>query len=92
MRWLLQGGESAARLNLILSATKISSEPTIDALHDHLVKGIGDAASCALNGVSMSNFNRALKTVNEMAGIIEAVKEHDWANSRISASHKSLNR
>lgn len=67
VKYLLQGGESEARLNLILSATKISSEPTIDALHDHLVKGIGDAAACALNGVSMSNFNRALKTVNEMA-------------------------
>ena len=85
MKWLIQGGESAARLNLILSATKISSEPTIDALHDHLVKGIGDAAACALNGVQLSNFNRALKTVNEMAGIIEAVKELDWPAKRFES-------
>lgn len=81
MKYLLQGGESETRLTLLLSLTKISSEPTIQALRDHLQKdwrALDEARAAALNGTELSNFSRALSTLNHVAGIVEQIKEIDW--------------
>lgn len=78
MRYLLQGMESAERMALILSLTKMKSESMTDAICDHLVKGSSEKVACAANGVIQQNFNKALKRLNEIAGIIEKVKELDW--------------
>ena len=78
MKYLSQGGESRARFDLLLSLTKISSEPLQDALSDYLVKGFGDCAAAAMNGVQLSNFNRALVTLNQVAATVERIKELDW--------------
>jgi hypothetical protein len=78
MKYLAQGQESETRFNLILSATKISSEAVKGALHDHLVLGFSDSNAAQMNHIALSNFNRGLATLNAMAEIIEKVKEHDW--------------
>ncbi|CAM3900425.1 PapB/FocB family fimbrial expression transcriptional regulator [Rheinheimera salexigens] len=78
MRNLIQGGESVARFKLLLQLTKISSEGVQDALQDYLCKGYSDTASAALNGVQLSNFNRALHKLNDVAAIIEQIKDLDW--------------
>ena len=78
MKYLLPGHERADRFALLLKLTKLSSEPTVAALTDHLVKGIDEATACAVNGVASSNFNRALKRMNEIAGTVERIKEIDW--------------
>lgn len=82
MNYLMQGMESEKRVKLMLSLTKISSEPVKDALLEHLARGNTEAASAALNGVTQSNFNRALAKLNEVAGIIEKIKEIDWAKRK----------
>ncbi|MBV2127966.1 adhesin biosynthesis transcription regulatory family protein [Arsukibacterium indicum] len=79
MKYLLQGGESRQRLALLFSLTKITSNNVQDALTDHLCTGLSDTVAAAMNGVQLSNFTRALKTLNEVAGIVEKIKEHDWA-------------
>lgn len=78
MKYLTQGGESLIRFKLLLSLTKISSQPVQAALADYLCKGFGDTAAAAMNGVALSNFNRALATLNQVAATIERIKEHDW--------------
>lgn len=82
MRYLIQGGESAARFDLLLSLTKIASEDVIDALRDHLVTGLAESTAASINGVKLSNFKRALDTINEVAGTVERIKELDWARFR----------
>lgn len=84
MRYLTQGGQTAERFQLLLSLTKISSESTIDALSDYLVRGLSDATASALNGVSQSNFNRALTGLEKVAATVEQIKLVDRAACKIS--------
>lgn len=75
----MQGGESEARLKLLLQLTNIRSEDVIAALDDHLIKGVSDTMAAAFNGVQLSNFTRALTKLNDVAGTVEQIKELDWA-------------
>lgn len=79
MRYITQGGESPERYELLISLTRISSEDIKAALKDYLVTGLADATAAAINGVQLSNFTRALKTVNDIAATVEQIKELDWA-------------
>jgi hypothetical protein len=63
---------------LILSLTKMSSESMIDAITDHLVRGSSEKVACAANGVIQQNFNKTLKSLNVIAGKVEAIKDLDW--------------
>ena len=58
MQYLSQGLESTERVNLLLSLTKISSEPIISAIHDYLTKGYSESETVTINSVTQSNFNR----------------------------------
>lgn len=78
MKYLVIGHESKERLALLFQLTKITSEPIQDALIDHLSKGLPESLCASLNQVSTSNFTRALNRLNEVAGIVEAIKEIDW--------------
>ena len=79
MRYITQGSESQERFELLISLTRISSEDIKAALKDYLVTGLADATAAAINGVQLSNFTRALKTLNETAATVEQIKELDWA-------------
>lgn len=79
MNYLLQGGESKERVDLLLSLTKISSEPIISAIHDYLVKGFDESDAVSLNSTTQSNFNRNMAILNKVAGTVESIKEIDWA-------------
>jgi len=79
MNYLLQGGESQERLDLLLSLTKISSEPIIGAITDYLVKGFSESESVAFNGATQSNFNRSMTVLNKTAETVEKIKEIDWS-------------
>lgn len=74
MKFLSKGLEPELRVNLLLELTKINSENIKSALVDHLTKGLTENDSAMLNDVSQQNFNRALKRLNEVAGIIEEIK------------------
>lgn len=79
MNYLLAGGESKERVQLLLSLTKINSESLQCAIEDHLVTGHSEKDAVLLNGVTQSNFNRAMSRINEVAGIVEKIKELDWS-------------
>lgn len=79
MRYITQGSESSERYELLISLTRISSEDIKAALKDYLVTGLADTTASAINGVQLSNFTRALKTVNDIAATVEQIKELDWA-------------
>lgn len=80
MNYLLAGSEPAKRVELLLSLTRIDSDDVKAALHDHLVKGVNDANAIAIHGINKSNFSRALSRLNEVAGIVEQIKDIDWQN------------
>jgi len=78
MKFLTKGLEPEERINLLLQLTKIGSENIRSALVDHLTKGLTENDAAMLNDVSQQNFNRALKRLNDVAGVVEQVKELDW--------------
>ena len=78
MKFLSKGLEPEERINLFLLLTKIGSENIRNALVDHLTKGFAENDAAMLNDVSQQNFNRALKRLNHVAGIVEQIKEVDW--------------
>lgn len=80
MRYLTQGGQTAERLELLFSLTRIASDDIKAALNDYLVRGLPDATASSLNGVAQSNFNRALNGLEEVAATVERIKEIDWRN------------
>lgn len=80
MRYLTQGGQTAERLELLFSLTRIASDDIKAALSDYLVRGLSDATASRLNGVAQSNFNRALNGLEEVAATVERIKEVDWRN------------
>ena len=78
MKFLTKGLEPEERINLLLQLTKIGSENIKSALIDHLTKGLTENDAAMLNDVPQQNFNRALKRLNSIAGVVEQVKELDW--------------
>lgn len=75
--YLLQGMEPEGRVKLLLSLTKITSEPVCKSLVDYLSKGFTEAEVVMINGVTQSNFSRALSTLEKVASTVEAIKEID---------------
>lgn len=79
MKYLIQGGESLERFNLLISLTRLN-ENSASALRDYIVKGLDDSLSAQLNDLSKSNFSRALNRLNCVAETVEKIKEIDWAH------------
>ena len=79
MKFLISGSEPQKRVELIISFTTMDSEDMHQAIIDHLTRGFSISQSAKINGVAQSNLNRAMATLNVIAGKIEAVKELDWA-------------
>ncbi|MCT8866270.1 hypothetical protein K5M78_02515 [Shewanella xiamenensis] len=93
MLYLLAGSEPERKLDLLLSLTRITSEPTIAALKLHYTTGLAEERCAARHFIELSNLNRAQSTLNSTMGVIEAIKELDWekhldklaaANARIT--------
>jgi len=78
MKYLLPGNESAKRVELLLSLTKMDSQPLITAINQHLVNGKPEKSAAILNGIPQQNFNRAMTKLNKIAEIVEQIKELDW--------------
>ncbi len=77
MDYLIQGGESSERINLLLSLTKISSDNIKQSLTDYYCQGVNDDLASLVNDVKKPNFVRAKKQLNKIAGIVEEIKELD---------------
>ncbi|MCJ8351161.1 PapB/FocB family fimbrial expression transcriptional regulator [Moritella sp.] len=77
MRVLIQGLEPKERVKLLFKLTRIDSENIQSALIDHLCKGHKEDDAAMLNDVPRQNFNRALKRLNDVAEVVEKIKEID---------------
>ena len=77
MKYLFIGSQSEQRFEMLLSLTRINSDDVVAALYDHLVKGATESSAAIINGISMSNFNRAFKKLNDVAEAVERIKEID---------------
>ncbi|WP_239642743.1 hypothetical protein [Shewanella sp. POL2] len=99
MLYLLAGCEPEPKLDLLLSLTRITSEPTIAALKLHYTTGLAEERCAARHRIELSNLMRAQTTLNSIMGVIEAIKELDWekhlaklaaANAQITQFEKQL--
>ena len=87
--YVYQGSESPERFDLLVSLTGLRSQGQIGALRDHLVKGVPLDGAMVLNGVTnKSNLERDLDKINDIATIIEKIKEIDWVRFRKSGDSK----
>ena len=81
--YVYQGSESPERFDLLVSLTGLRSPSQIGALRDHLVKGVPLDGAMVLNGVAnKSNLERDLDKINDIATIVEKIKEIDWSKAR----------
>ncbi|MCU8008452.1 hypothetical protein L5M11_13100 [Shewanella sp. SM87] len=78
MLYLLAGSEPEPKLDLLLSLTRITSEPTIAALKLHYTTGLDPERCAARHFIELSNLMRAQTTLNNTMGVVEAIKEIDW--------------
>ncbi|MFB2734233.1 hypothetical protein [Shewanella mangrovisoli] len=78
MLYLLAGCEPEPKLDLLLSLTRITSEPTIAALKLHYTTGLDPERCAARHFIELSNLMRAQTTLNSTMGVIESIKELDW--------------
>jgi hypothetical protein len=84
MKCLIQGCEPAERLKLLLQLTNIESPDIVAALHDHFVAGHQDAVAAIRNSIKKSNLSRAIARLEQVAFIVEQIKEIDWAKFKPS--------
>ncbi|QYJ80517.1 adhesin biosynthesis transcription regulatory family protein [Shewanella acanthi] len=78
MLYLLPGSESEAKINALLSLTRITSEPTIEAMKLHLTTALEEERCAARHGIEPSNLNRNLGILNKTMATVETIKEMDW--------------
>lgn len=84
MRYLIQGNEPPERLELLFKLIGRMGENTQEALIDHLCKGHPESLSASMNDLTKPNFSRSLTRLNEVAGIVEEIKEIDWEKFKSS--------
>jgi hypothetical protein len=88
MKYLIQGGESAERLQLLLQLTNIESPDVVATLNDHFVTGHQDTVAAIRNNVKKSNLSRAIARLEQVAFTVEQIKEIDWAKFKTSKDAK----
>jgi len=76
---LVSSQEPLLRVLLLLELTRIDSEDLRTAIVEHLSGGMSLKTAAETNGIKQQNFNRALKRVNEVATVVEKIKQIDWA-------------
>lgn len=87
MKLLTQGGLSEQALDIFIKLTRIQSNDIKDALDFYLVKGHSEAASSAMNRVSLSNFRRALARLEETAALVEGLVQIRIGAYRAVSNH-----
>ena len=78
MNYLLPGGESPKRMQLLLSLSQITSEQKIAALNEHYVNGLPIGRAAARFGTDKGNLSLAQATLEKIATTVEQIKELDW--------------
>lgn len=89
MTYLLAGNESSERLTLLLSLTKTSSEPTVNALFEHYVNGLPEERAAARFQIELSNLTRAKLRLEKVAEVVEKIKDLDWQKLKANTKGSS---
>jgi len=74
---LIQGMESAIKINGLISFTDIRSSQVKSALYDHFVDGRTESGAAAKNFMPQPNLARAIAKINEVAMVYEEMKSED---------------
>jgi hypothetical protein len=82
VKYFSAGQEEKERVMLFLDLTKITSEPIVKAMLFHLVNGFTENNAARIAGTSVSNFNRAMIRINNMAEKYEKIKEYDLSQRK----------
>lgn len=77
VKYLVKGGESKERIDCLIELTNIRSEKAISAIKDHLYEGMTTINASELN--KHEHLSRDIKVLNKAAGIVERIKDLDWA-------------
>lgn len=85
MNYLLPGGESERRFELLLSRTGLRSESVIAALREIYVNGLLPERAAARFGLKKTNLSRDQGKLEAVAATLEALKEIDYCH--ISQRH-----
>lgn len=82
--WYVHSGmESPERFDLLIELSGLRSEKQIQTIKDYLVKGVPIDAAMVMNDVTnKSNLERDLDKINDVAIIVEKIKELDWVRFR----------
>lgn len=75
---LLPGMETEKGIDILISLTRMNSDNMRHALMRHYVNGWSDATACSCSGVSLSNFSRDSKKLNEVARLIDTYHELNY--------------
>ena len=65
------------RLELVLMLTKVTSKPILQLLKKATEDGVTDYKILSLGSVTLSNFNKVLRKVDRINGIIDEIKQID---------------
>ncbi|MBY0419385.1 MAG: adhesin biosynthesis transcription regulatory family protein [Pararheinheimera sp.] len=76
MRYLVQGGQTGERFDLLIQFTK-RQEPMAKAMRAYLVTGLSMARAADSAGVNVSHLSEALKALEKQAALVEQIKVHD---------------
>jgi hypothetical protein len=74
---MVAGGESAARIALLLALIPKLSLNTCNALTSHFVNGYDSDWIYELYGILQPNFTRSINKLNAVNNIVEQIKESD---------------
>lgn len=82
MIYYVPGCESEERFELMMKGTRICSEPIINSMRSHLVKGFTLETCVDYHGVDLSNLKRALSALNKKLEWLEQMKQLDWRKKK----------
>lgn len=75
---LIQGHESEVRLKLLFQLTNMRSESIKNAVVCHLSAGRSEKDAAFIHDIPRPNLSRAIAKLENVASIVERIKEEDW--------------
>lgn len=79
MNYLRNGGENKKKIELLVSLSSMTSDGIKAGLSDYFHRGFSESDAAALNGVLQPNLKKSINRLNEIAGIVELIKDIDWS-------------
>lgn len=95
MNYLAQGMESPAKIDLLLSVTKIERADLVSALKDYYCRGYSKAKSAALNCIASQNLSAPIARLDKIAESFEKyieLKANELSSSKLTKEQQSIAR